>query len=435
MIYTYLEQKTAQFLERFIDDFHQKKYVLAISGGVDSVVLFEVFLSLKLNFSVAHVNYNLRGENSVKDFELVQTLCKKHNIAFFSLDFETATQKPNRISIQMFAREIRYNFFKKIISENNFDFLATAHHFNDSLETFIINFSRGSGLKGLLGIPEFNENKTIRPFSECTKTEIINYAKSKNLVWREDESNAKTDYLRNKIRWNIIPELEKLTDNSSKNYQKTIEILKQTQGFVTEIIHQKKEKIVIQNGNLYQIKKKKFNKQNTFLQRELLAEFGFTEVEIIEKIIKSNIGSLFYSDNFILNTDRKFYFIQPKNNIENIEISIDKLNFQQEFPFKISIENENIANKKAIHSLDYNCVTFPLKLRKRKQGDWFFPLNMNGKKKVSKFMKDEKMSLFDKENSWILADADDKIICIIGKRIDDRVKITETTQQFINIYQ
>lgn len=409
--------------------------MLAISGGVDSMVLFDVFLSLKLNFSVAHVNYNLRGENSVKDFELVKTVCKANNIPFFYLDFDTATQKPNRISIQMFAREIRYDFFEEIKTKNNIDYLVTAHHFDDSLETFIINFSRGTGLKGLLGIPEFYENKTIRPFFECTKTEIINYAKNKNLVWREDESNTKTDYLRNKIRWNIIPELEKLTDNSLKNYQKTIGILKQTQGFVTEIIHQKKKKIVIQNGSFYQIKKKKFNTQNAFLQRELLAEFGFSELEIVEKIIKSNIGSLFYSEDFVLNTDRKFYFIQAKKSDKNTEIIIEKLDFQQEFPFKISIENTNKANIKAIHSLDYNCVTFPLKLRKRKQGDWFFPLNMNGKKKVSKFMKDEKMSFFEKENTWLLVDANDEIICIIGKRIDDRVKITETTQKFINIYQ
>lgn len=423
-----------QFLDHFIDDFHQKKYVLAISGGVDSMVLFDVFLSLKLNFSVAHVNYNLRGENSVKDFELVKNVCKANNIPFFYLDVDTEKTKPNQTSIQMFARQKRYDFFEEIKTKNSIDYLVTAHHFDDSLETFIINFSRGTGLKGLLGIPEFYENKTIRPFFECTKTEIINYAKNKNLVWREDESNTKTDYLRNKIRWNIILELEKLTDNSLKNYQKTIEILKQTQGFVTENIHQKKKKIVIQNGSFYQIKKKKFNTQNAFLQRELLAEFGFTEVDIIEKIIKSNIGSLFYSDDFILNTDRKFYFIQAKNSDKNTEIIVEKLDFQQEFPFKISIKNENFTNKNAIHSLDYNHITFPLKLRKRKQGDWFFPLNMIGKKKVSKFMKDEKMSFFEKENTWLLVDANDEIICIIGKRIDNRFKIKETTQQFINIY-
>jgi len=204
-------------LEQLQSDSHQKTYLLAVSGGVDSMVLADMFQVLGFRFEVAHINYHLRNEDSELDQKLVSDFCEKYQIPFHLYEVSENDEKPEN-SIQNWARELRYRFFREIQQKENLDFLVTAHHLNDQLETFIINLSKASGIRGLSGIPK-NENRIIRPLLDFSKDEIYDFAKQNQIEFREDKSNQKTDYLRNKIRHNIVPELEKINPDFLNKHQ------------------------------------------------------------------------------------------------------------------------------------------------------------------------------------------------------------------------
>ena len=227
-----------EFISYIKDNFPyliKEKSIVCCSGGIDSVVLVNLMLSISKNFVVAHCNFNLRGDESNEDQEFVRKLCDKYSLEFFTKSFNTKKIKQDsNKSIQMIARDLRYDFFEELSSKLNINYILTAHHLNDSLESFIINISRGSGLDGLIGIPE-NNNKIIRPLIGFQKNKIVHYAKTKNLKWRQDSSNKNNSYLRNKIRNSIIPELEKLEGNFLKNFKKSISYLR----ISNTLIHEK----------------------------------------------------------------------------------------------------------------------------------------------------------------------------------------------------
>ena len=223
-----------QSLQKLQTDYKKAKFLLAVSGGVDSMVLLDLFKGAALNFEVAHINYKLRGEDSDEDQKLVEGFCRQNQIPFHLYQVSEKDNKPKN-SIQEWARNIRYQFFRKIQQEKNLDFLVTAHHLNDQLETFIINLSKASGIKGLSGIPA-NENKILRPLLSFTKEEIYAYAKKNKIKFREDLSNQKNDYLRNKIRNQIVPKLLEVNENFLENFGKSILHLNQTKSFVEEKI-------------------------------------------------------------------------------------------------------------------------------------------------------------------------------------------------------
>lgn len=428
-----------------------KKLLITISGGIDSVVLTYLLHKLKLNISLAHCNFKLRGKDSFKDAEFVKNLSKKLNIPLFTIEFETSKYaEENKISIQMAARDLRYNWFQKISEEQNFDYILTAHHLDDVLETFLINLTRGTGLNGLIGIPEINEN-IVRPLLPFSRNDILIYAAKNKLQWREDKSNSSIKYVRNKIRHKVIPVLKELNPNLLNSFENTLNNLRGSQQISQDRIKNVLEKVSEQHENelIFNIKKiKQLNNPKIYLY-ELLKNYGFTEFEDIEALLIAQSGKQVFSkthrllknrDTLILTKIEKregvldFKILENTSKIEEpislkfntIDILFDTKNYQNKILEEVIFDNKNSV------SLDYDKITFPLTIRKWQKGDYFFPIGLNGKKKISKFFKDEKLSITAKENIWLLL-SNNQIIWVIGHRLDERFKVTKTTNKILKI--
>lgn len=414
----------------------EKKLLVAVSGGVDSMVLINLLLKSNLNFSVAHCNFQLRGKDSDLDESFVEEFCLKHNIEFYIKQFDVESFKTEfNYSTQMAARELRYKWFFDLIKKNKFDSLLTAHHLNDSLETFLINLSRGTGIKGLTGIQN-NSYKILRPLLPFSKKEILNYANENNLQWREDETNLETEYARNKIRHEITPVLEEIHPGFLDNFSKTIQFLNSDSILIQNHIHEIREKLFQKKKDSWEISINELKKLNPLLSylHSLFSEFGFKYPLEMEKLISSSKNGEIHSSKFrlIKNRDHLILISLIKDSFSN-EIEL-KPNQIIEKPLYLRFSKSNFQDLNASESLDFTDIKFPLRLRKQKSGDVFFPLGMKGSKKVSKFFKDEKFSQIEKENAWILVDEDDQILYIVGKRVDERFKIKTNTHKFLNIY-
>lgn len=421
-------------LEQLNSDFKTKKYLLAISGGVDSMVLFHFFQSLNLKFEVAHINYGLRGKHSDEDELLVRNICKKNNVPFHFYQVFEKDQKPKN-SIQEWARNLRYNFFRKIQEKENIDFIVTAHHLNDELETFLINLSKASGIKGLSGIPS-NENQILRPLLPLTKEEIYAFAKEKGIVFREDLSNQKSDYLRNKIRNEITPKLLETNENFLENFGKSLSYLKKTRNFVEDKIAEIEKEIFTDKGNYLQLNKKRFLKESDFVQFEMLRKFGFVSAEEISKIKNAETGKTFISSEYHLTIDRENLILKKiVNEVEedSAEEILLELNAENEVIIPENIQKEILQLGKLNWKIDAEKIQFPLKLRRRKEGDIFHPIGMIGKKKIAKFFKDEKFPIFAQPKIWLLCDEKNDILGIIPFRQDGRFAATKESKEIINV--
>ena len=420
-----------------------KKILIANSGGIDSIVLTSLLYQLKYNISLAHCNFKLRDNESDLDEEFVKSKANALQIPFFVTHFKTnkyATSKG--ISIQMAARELRYNWFEEILIKHNFDFLLTAHHADDSLETFLINFSRGTGLDGLTGIPKVN-NKTLRPLLAFTRKDIEGYAKANKITWREDQSNLETKYLRNNIRHDLIPIFKELNPNFMESFSKTIEHLQGSQQIINDSINTIKNEVTrkedgILKFNIQKLKQLTNTKAYLF---ELFSEYGFTEWDDVASLLHAQSGKQVYSKTHRLLKDRDFLILDKviNDNLSNsykIEANDTSLEMQKS---KLKIEEMNLVNFKDLDGfgkniicLDKSLLTFPLTVRKWKNGDYFYPIGMRGKKKLSKYFKDEKLSLLEKENIWLLC-SENEIVWVINNRLDDRFKITSDTKKLLKI--
>ncbi|REC53683.1 tRNA lysidine(34) synthetase TilS [Chryseobacterium piscium] len=407
-------------------------YLLAVSGGADSMVLGYLFNELRNSgseFQVAHINYKLRGEDSDSDQKVVEDFCKKHNIKFHLYQVSEKDEKPEN-SIQLWARELRYQFFRKIQKKENLDFLVTAHHLNDQLETFIINLSKASGINGLSGIPA-NENNILRPLLNFSKDEIYQFAKENNIIFREDLSNKKSDYLRNKIRNEIVPKLSETNDQFLENFRKSISFLNQTKDFVHDQIEIIEKNLSVFNKEHKILSKEKLAQQSDFVKFEILKKYGFKRTEEIQKIFSAENGSSFFSEDYHLTVDREGLILKLKNLSREINPEIILLNnfdFHQDqvtINIKSYIQDGNCFN----WVFDTDKLQFPLSLRKQKDGDAFYPSGFSGKKKVSKFFRDEKLSVLTKEKIWVLCDAEDQILGIVPLRQDRRFEAEVNTQK------
>lgn len=280
-------------LHLLLKNFNEKRFLLAVSGGADSMVLAYLFKVSNLKFHVAHINYKLRGEHSEKDKELVQDFCKKHEIPFHLYEVSEKDNKPEG-SIQLWARNLRYDFFRKIQKQENLEFLVTAHHLNDQLETFLINLSRGSGLKGLCAIPE-NENGILRPLLHIPKEEIYRFAEENNIDFREDLSNHKNDYLRNKFRNEVVPKMNEAAPDFLNGFEEALNHLKSANMFIQSKIEKAFTSILIaSNETEIILDRKKFLNLDMFLIHEIILKFGFRGEEI-NKIISAENGKMFRS--------------------------------------------------------------------------------------------------------------------------------------------
>ena len=293
------------------EDIPSKKFLLAVSGGADSAVLSHLFRVSGFEFQIAHVNYHFRGEDSNLDQKIVQDFCKKNNIIFHLKDV-SEEEKTEMKSLQNWAREIRYNFFFNLLEKENLDFIVTAHHLNDELETFIINLSRGSGIKGLSGIPK-NENRILRPFLTFSKSEIYAFAEENNIDFREDKSNQKDDYLRNKIRNQIVPKITEIFPNFLEQFGESIGYLANVNQFFQEEIQKTFDEIFIDGNESDFILNKEilFQKHKTIII-EIIRKLGFTGIEI-EKIMSAENGKFFRSSTHEITIKRKEIFCKKRD--------------------------------------------------------------------------------------------------------------------------
>lgn len=416
----------------------RKKVLIAISGGLDSVVLAKLFHELEYSMAFAHCNFQLRGIESDEDETFVKALAKKWNVEVFVKKFETeAYASQQKLSIQMAARNLRYEWFQQIAAKFQYDYILTAHHQDDALETFLINLSRGTGIDGLTGIPEKNEN-IVRPLLPFTRNVIHAYAEKNKLPWREDSSNASTKYVRNKIRHEIVPLLKDLHPTFMENFQATQQHLQESKIIIHDAIKKLRKKSIekISEGN-YQIEieaLQTLSEPKAYVY-ELLKEFGFNEWNDVIELLNGQSGKQLFSANYRLIKDRSHLLIQKRS--EKEEVSVFYITNSESIiktPIRLHIEEVTRITDtgKNVLYIDKEMLKFPLIVRKWKNGDYFYPIGMRGKKKLSKYFKDEKYSLIDKEDQWLLCNEND-IVWVIGKRSDDRYKLTKPTNTIIKL--
>lgn len=433
-------QKQINFHFSFLKE---RKLIIAISGGIDSVVLTHLCNKLNLDFTLAHCNFNLRGDKSDADEQFVLQLANKLNKEVFIESFDTKTYaKENKLSTQMAARELRYHWFNELAEQLGFDNILTAHHADDNLETFLINLSRGTGLEGLTGIPEINEI-IVRPLLSFSREDIEAYAKTKNLKWREDASNASNKYLRNKLRLEVIPKLKETNPQFLQNFNKTIEHLQDSKDIIDDRIDAISNEVIhnISNNSIsFNISEiNKLSNPKAYLY-ELLKDYGFTEWDDIFNLLEAQSGKHVFSKTHRLLKDRDCLLLSEieSNNILNEReesIIITDTDKDINIPFgTLSFNEVTKFQKKNIKTIyvDKALLKFPIKIRQWQKGDLFYPFGMKGKKKLSKFFKDEKLSLIDKEKVWLLCSGDE-IVWVINRRQDERFKVTENTAQILRI--
>ncbi len=430
-----------QFENHLIQNFQflvGKKLLLATSGGLDSMVMVHLLHKLSYSIAIAHCNFQLRGVESFEDQNFVNDYALSNQIPIFITQFDTkAFAEDYKVSTQVAARDLRYNWFYELLETENFDYILTAHHADDTIETFFINLVRGTGLDGLTGIPAQN-GSVIRPLLIFSRQEIESYAIENAISWREDSSNASDKYLRNKIRHHLVPMLKELKSDFIYSFQKTQNHLQEAQLLVEDasiMVYQQVAKEV-DNEIYFDLNQlKRLPNYSSYLY-QWLNEYGFTAWQDIYDIVDSQSGKQVFSKEFRVVKDRDFLILSPLNlDLEQEEFCIEKDQKEVKFPLNLSfckVANISLVSNTTIF-VDEDELVFPLILRKWQEGDSFQPFGMKGQtKKVSKFFKDEKMSLIEKENTWILC-SENSILWVIGLRQDERFKIKNTTKNILQI--
>jgi tRNA(Ile)-lysidine synthase len=415
-----------------------EKILLAVSGGIDSMVMAHLFLNQQYNIGIAHCNFSLRAGESDMDEELVRNFASENKIPFFTTRFETKTfAKDNRLSVQMAARDLRYKWFEEIRAENGYDLIAVAHNLNDNIETLLINLTRGTGLAGLSGMKPLG-NRIVRPLLYATRQDIVSYRNKYKIGYREDRSNADTKYVRNKIRHQIIPVLKEINPSIELTLNETAErfagfneIISDYISHLRENISEEKEKHITFNVSLLKI-----HLGNKAILFELFRPYGITNALLpgLIKVIEGKTGGQIITDTHRIIKNRKEIIVSDEEYLKDARFTIDNTESFCTFPGISSARNINISSVYEIPSdphiacLDAQKISYPLIIRKWKAGDYFYPLGMNQKKKLSDYFIDNKYSIFDKENIFIL-ESGGNIAWIIGDRIDDRFKITDSTSK------
>ncbi|WP_158849286.1 tRNA lysidine(34) synthetase TilS [Algibacter sp. L1A34] len=417
---------------------NESKILIAISGGIDSVVLTHLCHQLKLNVALAHCNFHLRGEESNGDEQSVKKFADSLGLEVFVQNFDTENYaKTNKQSIQIAARELRYNWFEDLANQLEFDYILTAHHADDNLETFLINFTRGTGLEGLTGIPEVN-TIFVRPLLPFSSEAIEYYAKANNIAWRDDSSNASTKYVRNKLRHNLIPILKEINPSLLQSFQTTLSNLKDAKDLVKDSLdHLLSKAIVSQDDDktVFKISEFKSLRNPKAYLFEIFKEYGFTEWNDVLNLLDAESGKQVFSATHRLIKNREHLLLSEINNEKEKSILISKEEKQVGTPFGTLFFDEADAifgKRSEVIYVDADTLEYPLTLRKWEDGDFFHPLGMSGKKKISKYLKDEKLSLLDKEHVSVLC-SNNTIVWVVNRRADNRFKVTENTKNILKI--
>lgn len=394
------------------------KLILALSGGIDSMVLADMLLQSKADYVLTHCNFHLRGEESDDDEKFVRDYAERNGLTIYVKQFDTLDYaEEHKLSIEMAARELRYAWFEELRQQLNYDFIAVAHHADDQLETFFINLLRGAGIRGLKGMQKVN-GRIIRPLLDVSRVEIQQYAEEHHLEWREDHTNAETLFLRNKIRHELLPVIDGISKEGRSAILKSINHLASENELYRELL---KEKLPTSNCQLSTV--------NFQLLFEWLRDYGFNEdqVHFIHEALNSGQpGTSFFSPTHRVTIERNGLELTPicQQNATPLELTYEQI--ANDCSFVMDTSNR-------VAQLDYEKLAFPLQIRKWQAGDRFHPLGMKGSKLLSDFFVDQKMTNRQKEECYVLVTADDTIVWVVGRRIDDRYKVTDKTKTILKV--
>lgn len=411
----------------------QKRVYLALSGGVDSVVLFYLLKQSEIVFTVLHCNFQLRGQDSDDDATFVIDLCSSHGVECIVKRFETKkVQEKQGKGIQEIARDLRYHWFNTVLTQNN-GVLLTAHHLNDSLETTLFNFIRGTDLKGLCGIQN-QKNKLYRPLLPFTKQTIRAYANENGFEIREDFSNSKNEYSRNQIRNKVIPELKEVFPNIELRSQQTMQAIQEQYVFIQQQLEEIRINLFKTVDYGIRIQKEALKKQNLspFMLVKLFNPFGFSDERVFSQLFQMQTGKQVLSKTHRFIIDRDSFIVcnlKPITQIHNFDC--EEMLKRNNTQLTIQTEDCTLQPENQI-SLNLDRIEFPLTLRTWKDGDYFYPEGMKGKKKLKDYFRDSKFSIPEKEQQWILTDKN-HILWIIGKRKDKRSLSVKTDKNTLNL--
>lgn len=422
--------------------YRDQKILLAVSGGLDSVVMLDLFYRLDMDCVVAHCNFNLRGNESDGDEQFVVELARKYGYPLFVKHFNTTQVACQEgVSIEMAARDLRYEWFEKLRSVQGCDYVAVAHHSDDVVETLFINLCRGTGIRGLAGI-KVKAGRIVRPLLSFSRAQLDDYAQEYGLLFREDSTNAEVEFVRNKIRHQILPVLEKINPGIRQTLMDNICHFRDVEQIYLESVKSKRDDIVIWEGGLLKIsiaKLKALSTPATYLY-EFLSPYNFPAKDInnIVKALYSIPGKIFYSPSHRLIRDREYFLVLPLEEVDDREYLIEESADNLKLPISVTIEQiesspgYSFSRSNKIACIDAGKLKFPLLLRKWRNGDAFQPIGMRGWKKISDFFIDQKFSLEQKQNTWLLISGED-IVWVLGHRLDDRFKITPDTKRICKI--
>lgn len=398
------------------------KVLVALSGGADSVALLRVLLQLGYRCEAAHCNFHLRGEESDRDEAFVVRLCETLRVPLHKVDFQTKEYAAERgISIEMAARELRYAWFESLLPVCGARVIAVAHHRDDSVETFLLNLVRGTGIKGLRGIAAVN-GRVVRPMLGVSRADILDYLEALQQDYVTDSTNLVDEYMRNKIRLNVLPLLRELNPSVDDTLAETAMRLSDTSVVYRQAMHEAAQRVRKENsisiaGLLAEVAPQA-------LLYELLYPLGFNSAQVGEvfRSLQAESGRRFLSKEWELLKDRDFLLLRPVGG----ECSVPELLVQEADKDSVEIEKDN-----RIAFLDADTVMQPLVLRKWQSGDAFVPFGMKGKKSVRNYLKDRKKTLFEKENQYVVCNVSGEVVWLVNERIDDRFKVTGKTQRVL----
>jgi tRNA(Ile)-lysidine synthetase, N-terminal domain/tRNA(Ile)-lysidine synthetase, C-terminal domain len=418
------------------------KVLMAVSGGIDSMIMADLFTRSGIKTGIAHCNFYLRGRESMKDEKLVKKLAAFHKIPFYSIMFDTKGYAEEKgISIQMAARELRYRWFEEIRKKNGYDTIAVAHNLNDNIETLIINLTRGTGIAGLSGMKN-SGNHIIRPLLFASREKIKKYCIKHKVNFREDKSNAETKYTRNKIRHLVIPILKEINPSIEDTLNETAKRLGATNDIVNYFTDKLRESLMKKkDGNLVvNIHRLKPSLGNNTLLYELFKPFGITGsiVSDLHKIAEGKTGGQIFTGTHRFLKNRNEIIISVQAETKDEYYTADSIAGLRKIPGIASVRFLSPSSGFVIPSdhktacLDFEKITYPVVVRKWLPGDFFYPLGMKKKKKLSDYFIDRKFSRIDKEKALIM-ESGGKIVWIVGERIDDRFRVTEATKKILII--
>ena len=437
-----LDKKYVQHMLRSYGISDSSKLLLTVSGGMDSMVLLDVMLKAGYQCEAAHCNFNLRGKESDGDEQLVRDECVRRGVMLHVRSFDTKDFAEKKgVSVEMAARELRYGWFYELLEKRSLDFMLTAHHGDDAIETFFLNLVRGTGIKGLSGMKAVN-GKVVRPFLELSREDIETYARNNHVRYRHDSSNDEVKYMRNKVRHEIIPRFREMNPSF---FSTMTDNLKRLAG-VEELLMAEAERfrrasVVEEQGRvLIPISLIEQHPQKSAVLYELLRPYGFgpgTVSDIISSLTGIP-GKQFYSHTHRLIRDRFNLILFENKEVTDDVFYIDSETGAVTGPVHLELRifekprDYSFPTDFSVAHFDADTVDFPLMLRRWRQGDSFRPLGMKGFKKLSDFFTDQKLSIADKEEVWLLLTGDD-IMWVAGMRLDDRFKITYRTKRILEV--